>query len=336
MANRRHSTRLSATLAIFVVLASASAFVGCKESNKNAVKIPHFDQPMTLGGVSVSAEVLNAGAVGYTQYCRACHGDTGEGNGPAAKGLRPPPRNFTRGVFKFSGTLPRDDSPTLPRDEDLRRIIRSGLHGSAMLGWDVPDPRLDAIIQYLKTFSPKWRTEVPGDPLVPSPDPFATDDAAGVTLGRKLYHSVAQCYSCHASYISKAEMVAVQREMLPDNPIFEFRDDIHRPTVTESKAFSIDGQHSLHIMPPDFTHRELRSVRPKTELPDLYRVISLGINGAAMPPWRDSLKEEQIWALAHYVRSLVDEAGTPEADAWLERVERADKSFVMPGEDGGH
>jgi len=44
--------------------------------------------------------------------------------------LRPPPRNFTKAQFKFAWV----DPPTaLPTDDDLRRIIRGGLHGTAML-----------------------------------------------------------------------------------------------------------------------------------------------------------------------------------------------------------
>ena len=31
----------------------------------------------------------------FNTYCVACHGPTGEGNGPAGGALNPPPRNFT-------------------------------------------------------------------------------------------------------------------------------------------------------------------------------------------------------------------------------------------------
>ena len=57
---------------------------------------------MVLGGVEVSAEILNQGQENYTIYCRACHGINGDGNGPAAKGLRPSPRDFRLGMIKYA------------------------------------------------------------------------------------------------------------------------------------------------------------------------------------------------------------------------------------------
>ncbi len=111
---------------------------------------------------------MNDGRTAYLQYCRACHGDQGKGDGPSAPGLRPPPRNFTQGEFKFAGVLDQK----LPRDEDLVRIVRSNLHGTAMLGWEVPDRELNAIIQYIKTLSDAWKDDdAVGEPVVPAPTP---------------------------------------------------------------------------------------------------------------------------------------------------------------------
>src|SRR4051812_29224773 len=112
-----------------------------------------FREPIKLGGQMVSADQLNRGRSEYMQYCRTCHGDKGDGKGPAAVGLRPPPRDFTQGVFKFAAV----PGGTLPHDEDFVRIVKGGLHGTAMLAWDVPDKTLTDIIQYIKTFSPKWK-----------------------------------------------------------------------------------------------------------------------------------------------------------------------------------
>ncbi|HYG68124.1 MAG TPA: cytochrome c, partial [Anaeromyxobacteraceae bacterium] len=129
---------------------------------------PEFDQPQKLGGQVVPAQVLTDGARAYTLYCRACHGDKGDGKGPAAAGLRPPPRDFTLGVFKFAAVA----GGALPHDEDLIRIVRSGLHGTAMLAWDgVPEDEVRAIVQYLKTFSPRWKDEEPGEVVAVTPDP---------------------------------------------------------------------------------------------------------------------------------------------------------------------
>src|SRR5262249_50422185 len=137
----------------------ALALVGCEKE--------HFVAPMKLGGVEVKAATLNAGWEGYMLYCYACHGVNGDGKGPASYGLKPPPRNFTLGKFKFAAV----PSGQLPRDEDFVRIVRGGLHGTAMLEWDVPEVTLSHIIQYIKTFSPRWKEETPGEAIQIVKDP---------------------------------------------------------------------------------------------------------------------------------------------------------------------
>jgi len=115
-------------------------------------------------GKRVSARRLNHGRELFVTYCSACHGVEGDGKGPAAVGLRPPPRNFKQGQYKFAAVA----SGQLPNDEDLLRIVQKGLHGSAMLPWnDVPERDLLDIIQYLKTLSPKWPRRHPGSRSCP-------------------------------------------------------------------------------------------------------------------------------------------------------------------------
>ncbi|PYJ08182.1 MAG: hypothetical protein DME25_02130 [Verrucomicrobia bacterium] len=71
---------------------------------------------------------LQPGKAVYEQHCAACHGVTGEGNGPAAVWLYPKPRNFTSGLFKIQSTPP--GSP--PTDEDLFQTVTRGMPGSSM------------------------------------------------------------------------------------------------------------------------------------------------------------------------------------------------------------
>ncbi len=249
--------------------------------------------PVVLGGVSVPARALRQGERAYLLYCRACHGEKGDGNGPAAPGMRPPPRDFTSGAFKFAAV----PAGALPGDEDLVRIVRSGLHGTAMLPWEgIPEPQLQAVVQYLKTFSPRWKDEEPGPAIRPPPDPWRGREAEAAAAGRKLYHGLAQCFSCHPAYAPRRFVHQASREMLGAGTV-EFRDDMYGPVLK-------DSDFGVKILPPDFTRAELRSVRPDHRLEDLYRVIAAGVGGTAMPTWKDVVPDEQIWALAHYVDSL--------------------------------
>ncbi len=275
-----------------------------------------FTEPMKLGGKVVPASVLTQGERDYALYCRACHGDHGDGKGPAAKGLRPPPRDFTLGVFKFAAVA----GGSLPNDDDLERIVRSGLHGTAMRAWDgVPEPNLGAIVQYIKTFSPRWKEEAPGDPILPTPDPWAGRKGFGAARGQALYHGLAQCNSCHPSYVPKEGIDRASRQ-LTGNPVTDFRVDMYGSALKES-------DYGAKLLPPDFTRSELRSVREGHRLEDLYRIVASGVGGTAMPTWRGALPEADIWALVHYVDTLVALRGTEEPKRMLEANLQADAQW---------
>ncbi len=233
-------------------------------------------------------------------------------------GLRPPPRDFTLGTFKFAAV----PGGTLPHDEDLVRIVKGGLHGTAMLPWDVPDRTLGDIIQYLKTLSPKWKEEEPGEAIVPTPDPWKGQEAAAILRGKKLYHGLAQCLGCHPAYASKQEIYSAVKE-LTGNAGADFRDDMYGSVLKES-------DYGVKILPPDFTRSDLRSVRDGHRTEDLYRVIAAGVGGTAMPTWKGALPEEDIWALTHYVDSLVALRGTPQVAELAAKNWAADQGWKPP------
>ena len=83
---------------ILVFILIMLSFVACKESEFKTGR--YF-----AGGVYAPAEKLNLGKTVYTEYCTACHGVEGDGNGVASKGLIPPPRNFKKGIYKFGKVI---------------------------------------------------------------------------------------------------------------------------------------------------------------------------------------------------------------------------------------
>ena len=89
------------------------------------------------GNIYVPAKTLNTGKMLYTEYCMPCHGVKGDGKGVSSKGLTVPPRDFTKGLYKFG----RVEAGGPPRDEDFYRIIKRGLHGTAMIPWDMDKDR---------------------------------------------------------------------------------------------------------------------------------------------------------------------------------------------------
>jgi mono/diheme cytochrome c family protein len=301
------------------MLRTALLLLACGLAACRGYRTKGFQEPQTLGGKVVPAAVLTQGERAYVQYCRACHGDKGDGQGPAAKGLRPPPRDFTLGVFKFAAV----PAGTLPHDEDFQRIVRNGLHGTAMLAWDgVPEAKLQEIIQYVKTFSPRWKEEEPGERIEPTDDAWKGREAEGVVRGKKLYHGLARCQGCHPAFAPKPFIFEATKE-LTGSASMDFREDMYGSELKESDF-------GVKILPPDFTRSELRSVREDHRIEDLYRVVASGVGGTAMPTWRGSLPEEDIWALVHYVDSLVALKGTEAARRLREENLAADASWKPP------
>jgi len=292
----------TAAALVFVLLAAPA----CTRTVTLPGAPPPFTAPVTLAGRVVAPAALEHGREVFTHYCRPCHGDAGDGKGTAAAGLSPPPRDLRLGVYKFAAVA----AGQLPNDADFVRTIRYGLHGTAMLAWDVPEAELDDLIQYLKSFAPRWRTESAGEPLVASPDPWFGRETEALVRGTRVYHGLAQCaVACHPAYATKPEIYAFTKE-LTGNEVREFRPDLYFAVAKES-------DYGVKILPPDFTFNDLRG---GDTLPDIYRAIASGIGGTAMPTWKTVLPEADLWAMAHYVRSLAMLRDSPEAGALEQRL----------------
>lgn len=290
---------MKARVALFLALLA----VACR---RPAGAPPTFTEPVTLGGRAVAPAALEHGREVYTQYCRPCHGDAGDGKGISAAGLQTPPRDLRLGVYKFAAV----PAGQLPRDADFVRSIRNGLHGTAMLAWDVPAAELDDLIQYVKFFAPRWRNESAGEAIMATPDPWQQRETDAVERGKRVYHGLAQCaVACHPAYATKAEIYAFSKE-LTGMEVREFRPDLYF-------AVAKDSDYGVKILPPDFTFNELRG----GDTPDdIYRAIGAGIGGTAMPTWKNVLPDTDLWAMAHYVRSLVELRDSPEAGALEQRL----------------
>ena len=124
------------------------------------------------------AQDVDAGKAVYDSRCVICHGADGDGQGLVGIVHRAQtngvvvtiyPRDFTGGVFKFRST------PTgqLPTDADLMRIVTEGISRSGMPSHtDLSEADRQNVIAYIKTFSPRWEEDEPGEPLeIGSPPP---------------------------------------------------------------------------------------------------------------------------------------------------------------------
>lgn len=300
--------RAAGTFWLWIGLAGG-AVLGCRSLSDRVT----FAGPMVLGGQEVSAAVLDEGREQFVQNCYACHGMTGDGKGPASHYYRPPPRDLTKGLYKFGGVV-----DGLPHDDDFARILEHGLKGTAMLAWDIPDAELYPIIQYVKSLSAAWQeADELGQQIPVDTDTWQGKEADAVARGKQVYHGLATCQQCHPAYASKQDMIDASKAV-GNRPITEFRRMPFLPETKESQ-YEADGK-KMVIMPPDFLFNEVRS---GDDVKDLYRIISSGIPGTAMPTWYGALPAPDVWAMAYYVQSLIAMRGTAQGSALREALARA-------------
>jgi cytochrome c oxidase cbb3-type subunit 2 len=227
---------------------------------------PHIATPPTAQ-IPTDDDALARGRAVYERRCLGCHGARGDGNGKAATFLSPRPRDFTAAVFKFRST----PSGTLPTDADLYRTLTRGVRWTAMPAWhEVPDADRRAVIAYVKTFSPRWRQEPPPTPVTLPPPP--PPSAERLARGRELYRT-AKCFECHGDGGKGDGPSAAQ-----------LRDDFDRA-----------------VRPTDFTRGQFKG---GAAVSDVFRGLTLGLDGTPMPSFGDAMSDDERWAIAYYVLSL--------------------------------
>lgn len=228
---------------------------------------------------SEQVDVLKAeGAQVYARFCVGCHGERGDGKGPAAEMLIVKPRDFTQGIFKFRST----PSGALPTDEDLYKIISRGVYRTSMPDWALLTERERlAVIEYIKGFYPEWSERGAGTPIfVPQP-PASLGSSESVARGHELY-AMLECTACHGE---------------------SGRGDGPSAKTLEPDIWGNPQK------PFDFTKGRLKS-GPTPQ--DIYRTFMTGVGGTAMPSFADifgepdgeNIREGDAWHLVSFILSL--------------------------------
>lgn len=294
-----------------ILIAILVIFVSCDGAD--------FKESRTfIGNQVVDADTLNLGKQVYTEYCMSCHGVKGDGNGIAAKGSVPPPRNFTQGLYKFGWVK----EGGLPTDEDFKRIIQHGLNGTAMFKWDISDDQTYAVTQYIKTFAPQvWENKEvsPAKPIDATADPYGlARKEFAIKKGEEVYHINASCQTCHRAYVTKQELSDLNKKVYGE-ALTDFDSEMYQSKIQVSEYYFHDNKERLaKFLPPDFTWHEIRSA---DNVEDIYKRLVAGVTGTGMPAWRDVITDDEIWAVAYYVKSLSDLRNTPERKELMEKLE---------------
>ena len=229
-----------------------------------------------------------AGKQLYYRYCWGCHGFRGDGNGENASYLNILPRNFVAATFKCRST----PTGTLPTDEDLYEAIDRGFNNSYMPSWITLTAQNRAdLVAFIKTLSPRWKNEKPGEPIKIPEEPKATLES--IKHGSELFQKL-ECWKCHG------------QEGRGDGP----------------SAATLTDSNDQPIRPYNFAAGS--RFKCGTTNHDLYKIFMTGLDGTPMPSFADVIKPEDAWDLVHFLRTLQVTHKSPELALWQSSKEGAE------------
>jgi mono/diheme cytochrome c family protein len=230
-----------------------------------------------------------AGKQLYFRYCWGCHGFRGDGNGENAPYLNILPRNFVAATFKCRST----PTGTLPTDDDLYNAIDRGFNNSNMPSWIVlTDQNRVDLIAFIKTLSPRWKTDKAGTPITVPPEPKLT--IASIKHGQELFQKL-ECWKCHG------------QEGYGDGP----------------SASTLTDSNDQPIRPYNFAAGSRFKCGATNR--DLYKIFITGVDGTPMPSFADVVKPEEAWDLVHFLRTLQVTHKSPELALWESTTEGAEQ-----------
>jgi mono/diheme cytochrome c family protein len=289
-------------------------------------------------------ETLTRGRVLYAEHCLHCHGVTGDGNGPTAQYLKPKPRDYRLGLFKFTST--RNQSRA--QRGDLARIVENGIPGTYMPSFKLlTAEESTAIVEYVLWLSVRGDTEfkrwesIKDDFSQAAMDESRADDPTGAKLLNRFktawetqfpedFDAETQRIADEWGMAQQADsVVAPKLNRTPTSPESIargqelFNSATAKCATCHGAAGLGDGPQTLLVQKDkqgqdrakpglfddwgnEIEPRNLRTgiYRGGRRPIDIYRRISAGIKGTPMPPFATSLSDEQIWDLVNYVMSI--------------------------------
>ncbi|MCA9074804.1 MAG: cytochrome c [Planctomycetaceae bacterium] len=264
-------------------------------------RVGTYSEPILLGHDDVDTAWLKHGQAVYQKRCVQCHGVSGGGDGPSAAAMYPKPRDYRKGIFKFTSTL----YGAKPLRDDLIRTVNRGIRGTSMPEFKLlPKKDIEAVVDYVLTLTHRGELE--------------NQIAATADLEEEVDPELVE--EDLVPLIVEAWKQAGQNEVHPLTPQPEYS---AQHVIAGKKAFLTKGCSKCHgedgrgltadnlkaglkdtwqnpTRAADLTSGMLRG----GQLPmDVYRRIYAGINGTPMPGFANVLKEEPdtIWDLVAYV-----------------------------------
>jgi len=262
---------------------------------------------------------LKLGHQVYTQRCAGCHGTTGDGQGPAGAHLNPPPRDYRKGIFKFTST-PRGSKP---RRDDLRRIVHYGAKGTSMpaFRW-LPEEEREAVIDYVQVLASRGELELAL--IQESEFEMDEEDDFDPEYVAEFAQDISDSWDRADEELVRAVTVnpPVTDETVHDGAVAfveMYCVKCHNRDAAGSKTADVGEDVWGRIAYP--ANLSLGMLHGGRRPIDIYRRIYSGINGTPMPSSKDpntvineteEERSDRIWHLVHFVTTVIENNGVPD------------------------
>ncbi len=102
--------------------------------------------------------MLKRGRNLYMRHCLHCHGVSGDGAGPTAQYLSPLPRDYRKGIFKFTSTISTEKAAR----RDLGQTLYEGIPGTSMPSFKLKlrGDDMNAMIAYVRFLATRGEFEI--------------------------------------------------------------------------------------------------------------------------------------------------------------------------------
>jgi cytochrome c oxidase cbb3-type subunit 3 len=152
---------------------------------------------------ALDQEVIQAGSKLFVGSCSVCHGIDGRGS---ARGP-----DLTQGLAVTRGN-----------DDEVFQVIRKGVPGSSMAGFDLPDTQVRQLVAFIRSLSTKAaQLAVPGNP-----------DA-----GKQIFFGKGRCSDCHMIRGRGGLLGPELSNLGGERTLSEIRQSILRPSLSLQRRY---------------------------------------------------------------------------------------------------
>ncbi len=265
-----------------------------------------YIEPILLGDKDVSLKTLKLGQAVYEKRCVQCHGVNGDGQGPVAHYMYPRPRDYRRGIYKFTST----PYGAKPLKSDLVRTLKRGIHGTSMPSFKfIPDEELSAVTDYILTLTHRGELEEQLAMMADFEDEIdpelVEEESIPIVLGQWQRAGGEKVVAMTTQPVFTQDHIQRGKAAFLSKGCSKCHGEDGRGQTDENLAGDLKDTWGNPTRAADLTAGILRGGQ---EPMDVYQRIYSGINGTPMPGFANAFREEPdtIWDLVAYVMSVTN------------------------------